>query len=59
MNEIITKILGEYQLTYDDNNNLVGGLAGLDFEWIVGALLFAISLYSLFCLLGIFIKKLM
>lgn len=39
---------------YDDV--VAAGLAGVDWPWVMGVLLFAIVLYSLFRLLGVFFK---
>lgn len=35
---------------------VANGLAGVDWPWIMGAFLFAIVLYSLFRILGVFFK---
>lgn len=35
---------------------VASGAAGLDWPWIMGVLLFAIVLYSLFRILGVFFK---
>lgn len=57
MRDIIVSIFGEYEVLIV-NDNLVGGLAGLDYEWLAGLGLFAISLFSLFKLLGVLLNKL-
>lgn len=48
MKDIIIELLGEYQLKYDDTGNLIGGLAGIDYQYLIGAFLFCISIF--FCL---------
>lgn len=40
----------------DYNEVVASGLAGVDWPWVMGVLLFAIVLYSLFRLLGVFFK---
>ena len=35
---------------------VISGIAGVNFEWIAGVLLFALCLYSLFRLLGVLLK---
>ena len=40
MKDLIISLLGEYQTKTDSSGNLIGGLAGLDYEWIIGALCF-------------------
>lgn len=45
MKELIISLLGEYQTKTDAAGNLIGGLAGLDYEWIIGALCFAVASY--------------
>lgn len=35
---------------------VASGMAGVDWPWIMGVLLFAIVLYSLFRILGVFFK---
>lgn len=65
MAEVIESVLGEYQRMtytveeYDAEGNLLGtsteyvpGLAGLDYAWITGAILFALFIGGIFKLLG-------
>lgn len=40
----------------DVNEVVASGLAGVDWPWVAGVFLFAIVLYSLFRLLGVFFK---
>lgn len=72
MKELVTSIFGSYDPvmtqafvtctdaeggTYVDTFEVVAsGAAGLDWPWIMGVLLFAIVLYSLFRILGVFFK---
>lgn len=71
MKDLIISIFGEYEpvmsqvvaayeeegiLTYDLVDVVASGSAGLDWAWIMGVVLFAIVLYSLFRLLGVFFK---
>lgn len=51
MAELIKAILGEYQFKYAPDGGLIGGLAGLDYEWLFGALLFLICLVFVFCMI--------
>ena len=65
MAEVIESVLGEYQRRtytveqYDTEGNLIGtsteyvpGLAGLDYAWITGAILFGVFISGIFKLLG-------
>lgn len=72
MKEMIVSLFGQYTpVTYseyfyytaadgtvlqDYNAVVASGLAGVDWPWIMGVLLFAIVLYSLFRILGVFFK---
>ena len=60
MKTIIETIFGVYSpVTYIDENGIsivASGLAGVDWIFITGVLLFAIVLYSFFRLLGVFFK---
>lgn len=72
MRSMIVDLFGSYQpVTYseyfyytaadgtvmqDVNEVVASGLAGVDWPWIAGVFLFAIVLYSLFRLLGVFFK---
>lgn len=66
---VVASVLGEYQrktqtvTELDSDGNIlamsteyVPGLAGLDYHWLAGAGLFAVTLYSLFRLLGGLLK---
>lgn len=69
LSDITARLFGEYQprtqtvteylsdgtsVTYDQ---YVPGVAGMDWNWIAGAVLFTIVLWSLFKLLGVFFKN--
>ena len=72
MKDLVISIFGIYSpvmsesavvLTDLDGNSFIetyevvaSGAAGLDWPWIMGVLLFAIVLWSLFRLLGVFFK---
>lgn len=71
MKEIIVSIFGEYVPVMTDMpvvevidgvesttvySVVASGAAGLDWSWIAGVALFAIVLWSLFRLLGVFFK---
>lgn len=43
-------------LDWDSYEVVASGLAGVDWPWVMGVLLFAIVLYSLFRILGVFFK---
>lgn len=52
MKEVIIQLLGEYQTKTDEAGNLIGGLAGLDYEWIIGAFLFAFTTLIILKVIG-------
>lgn len=41
---------------YETVNTVASGAAGVDWAWIMGVLLFALVLYSLFRILGVFFR---
>lgn len=69
MKDLILELFGSYEpvmtqevITAADGSTQVvevvaSGAAGLDWPWIMGALMFAIVLWSLFVLLGVFFKR--
>ena len=72
MKDLVVSIFGQYEpvmsqsaavvtdadgLSYIETFDIVAsGAAGLDWPWIMGVVLFAIVLWSLFRLLGVFFK---
>lgn len=66
MTQLLTDIFGTYAPVmtevYDEAGNYVGsvvasGMAGVDWPYIAGVLLFAIVLVSVFKLLGVILKN--
>lgn len=72
MKEMILSLFGSYEpvtyteyfqiasedgtLVLDSFEVVASGLAGVDWPWVMGVLLFAIVLYSFFRLLGVILK---
>lgn len=71
MKDLIISIFGSYEpvmtfetITYEVEGALstdtievvASGMAGVDWPWIMGVFLFALVLYSLFRILGVFFK---
>lgn len=72
MQDIIIELFGEYHpltetllRTYSSADGVtcsseiqqtIPGIAGVDFQWIAAVLLFTVSLYCLFRLLGVLLK---
>lgn len=54
--EYISYTLPDGTLDWDSYEVVASGLAGVDWPWVMGVLLFAIVLYSLFRILGVFFK---
>lgn len=69
MRDVVTLVFGQYtprtqtvteylsdgsSVTYTE---VVSGIAGLDWEWITGAALFALALFSFFKIVGVFLKN--
>lgn len=52
MKDALIDLIGKYELRYTDTGKLIGGLAGLDYEWIVSAMIILLFIYCLFRLLG-------
>ena len=59
MRDLISQILGNYNLQYDTSGDLVTGFAGLDYTWLIGAACFIVCLWSMFMLLGVLLKHLL
>lgn len=61
MRDIIISLFGTYTpVTYSDGNNVAvipNGLAGVDWPWLGGLLLFALTLYCVLRILGGAFKK--
>ena len=69
MKDLIIRLFGEYvPITYDvtvpvsdgsveSYQAVASGLAGVDWEWLAGVLLFAIVLYAFLRLVGVFLKN--
>lgn len=71
MKELVIGIFGAYEpvmsqavapatvdgvITYDVIDVVASGAAGVDWAWVMGVLLFALVLYSVFRILGVFFK---
>lgn len=61
MRDIIVNLFGTYTpVTYTDGNNVAvipDGFAGVDWSWLSGVLLFALTLYCVLRILGGAFKK--
>lgn len=61
MRDIILSLFGTYNpVTYTDGNSVAvipNGVAGVDWVWLSGVLLFALTLYCVFRVLGGVFKK--
>lgn len=54
--EYIYYTAADGSVVQDFNEIVASGLAGVDWPWVMGVFLFAIVLYSLFRILGVFFK---
>lgn len=54
--ELVAYTAADGTVSYQLVDVVASGAAGLDWPWIMGVLLFAIVLYSLFRLLGVFFR---
>lgn len=59
MRELVVSILGEYQQLTDSQGNIIGGLAGVDYEYIFGGVIFVLCLVFLGCLMRSLLIRLM
>lgn len=61
MRDIIISLFGTYTpITYTDGNNvsiIPDGFSGVDWTWLAGVLLFALTLYCVLRILGGAFKK--
>lgn len=55
MKALITSLFGVYEPVMA-GEVVASGLAGVDWPWVAGVLLFAIVLYSFFRLVGVLLK---
>ena len=53
MKELIVSIFGVYEPVATTVQVVASGLAGVDWPWVAGVLLFGIVLYSFFRLVGV------
>lgn len=67
MKDLIVSLFGSYEPVMTVESHLVGealeevpvvasGVAGVDWPWVMGVLLFAIVLYSFFRLVGVLLR---
>ncbi len=58
MRDLIIRLLGEYQPKISPTTGQVlGGIESLDFTWIVGAVAFLLTLWSVYRLLGVLLGR--
>lgn len=58
MKAIIVQLLGEYTPKVYEDGTPMGGLASLDYEWIVGAVCFVVGLIGVILLIRTLMNKL-
>ena len=58
MKAIIVQLLGEYTPKVYPDGSPMGGLASLDYEWIVGAVCFVVGLIGVILLIRTLFNKL-
>ena len=54
--ELVPLTAADGAVSYELVDVVASGAAGLDWPWIMGVLLFAIVLYSMFRILGVFFR---
>lgn len=52
MVNIITQLFGAYTPLTDSNGLIISGVSGINFTWLSGVLLFALTLYCVFRIIG-------
>lgn len=57
MKTLLQNLFGVYTPLTNSNGDIIEGLAGIDYEYILGVLLFAIMLFCVLKILGGFIKN--
>lgn len=57
MRTLIQSIFGVYTPLLDSQGQVIKGISGVDFEYLVGVFLFGICLFSIFRILGVVIKN--
>lgn len=58
MKDVVLSIFGAYApLMQPDGSTYVLGVAGVDWVWIAGIILFSVVLFSFFKLVGVLLKK--
>lgn len=58
MKEVIISLLGEYTPVVNEDGSPIGGLASLDYEWLLGAVCFVVGLIGIILLLRTLLNKL-
>ena len=56
MTETVVPYTVDGETFYETFSTVAAGAAGVDWAWIMGVLLFALVLYSMFRILGVFFK---
>lgn len=57
MTTIVSDLFGVYTPLMDATGVPVAGLAGVDWPWITGAVLFIVTLTCVFKIIGVVVKK--
>lgn len=56
MVNIITNLFGSYTPLVDSSGNIITGVSGINFTWLSGVLLFGLTLYCIFRIIGGILK---
>ena len=56
MRDLIVEIIGEYKPSLTEDGQMLGGLASIDFTWLVGATCFVIMLIGTLAILRTILK---
>lgn len=59
MRDLIVSLIGEYTPALAPDGTFVGGLASIDFTWLVGAVCFVIMLWGVFSLIRVLLKSIL
>lgn len=56
MKQLLINLFGQYTPLTDSNGDIITSIAGIDFPWIFGILIFVILLFCLLKILGGFLN---
>lgn len=57
MKDLLFTLFGEYEPILNSDGEIIQGLSGIDYPWILGVLIFMLFLYCILRMIGGFTKN--